>query len=117
MDSHMKYCPSCNSVKEREAFSKESKRKDGLQSKCKSCFQIYQRAHKYGISETQYRALLTHQQGLCAICHKDRDLVVDHNHDTGKVRGLLCHRCNTGLGHFEDSVEFIRAAEGYLIHD
>lgn len=114
---HDKYCPACNAVKPLHEFSRSSNHKDGYQGRCKACFSIYQRAYKYGISESQYRALLDHHQGRCGICDKERPLVVDHNHDTGKVRGLLCHPCNKALGLFGDSVETLRAAEGYLIHD
>jgi len=99
-------------------FSKAAATSDGLQAKCKSCFRIYQRAKKYGLSEKHFRLLLISQDYECAICGTpDRNLVVDHNHETGKVRGLLCGSCNTGIGMLQDSVEIIRRAEGYLIHD
>lgn len=60
----------------------------------------------YGISLGDYNELLAQQSEKCAICGKhqsefDYPLHVDHNHQTGKVRGLLCVGCNTGLGHFE----------------
>jgi hypothetical protein len=113
-----RYCPSCNTVKPLHEFSKSSGNKTGYQGKCKACFKIYQRARIYGITEEQYKALTEHHQGKCGICDKPSDkLVVDHNHVTGKVRGLLCSNCNTALGLFGDSVETLRAAEGYLIHD
>ena len=118
MDSHHKHCPACNTVKLKAEFSKQTNAKDGLQGKCRSCFRIYQRARKYGLSEEHFRLLLISQDYECAICgKKDRNLVVDHNHTTGKVRGLLCNPCNTGIGMLQDSVEIIRRAEGYLIHD
>lgn len=118
MDSHHKHCPSCNTVKHRDMFSDRKDAKDGKQGKCKSCFRIYQRSRLYGLSEKHFRVLLESQNYECAICGKpDRSLVVDHNHKTGKVRGLLCNPCNTGIGLLQDSVEVIRRAEGYLIHD
>jgi hypothetical protein len=43
------------------------------------------------------------QNGLCAICMKNDELVIDHNHETGAVRGLLCKKCNFGLGLFKNS--------------
>ena len=60
----------------------------------------------YGISLDDYNALLAHQDGKCAICGKhqtefDYPLHVDHDHQTGQVRGLLCCGCNTGLGQYE----------------
>lgn len=64
----------------------------------------------YGISLVDYKKLLSQQKEKCAICSKhqsefDYPLHVDHNHQTGKVRGLLCSGCNTGLGHFEKHKE------------
>jgi len=60
----------------------------------------------YGISLGDYNELFSQQGGKCAICRKHQSefsypLYVDHDHKTGKVRGLLCCGCNTGLGHFE----------------
>ena len=60
----------------------------------------------YGISLDDYNKLFAQQGGKCAICEKPQSefnypFYVDHNHQTGKVRGLLCCGCNTGLGHFE----------------
>lgn len=59
--------------------------------------------------------MLLEQSGLCRICcvkMKDGSTHVDHCHKTGKIRGLLCHRCNPGLAHFDDNPEtLIRAAE------
>jgi hypothetical protein len=111
-----KYCPDCNTVRPLHEFSKSAKGKDGRQGKCKSCFRVYQMAHRYGLSLQRYHALVSHHQGKCGICDKEKPLVIDHNHETGRVRGLLCQECNKGLGLFFDSVEYIRAAEGYLIH-
>lgn len=58
------------------------------------------------------------QSNLCKICLKPendfKQLSVDHNHETGIVRGLLCHKCNIGLGHFQDNVNYIQNAIMYL---
>ena len=71
---------------------------------------------KYGLTGDSYRLLLSAQGGGCAICRRNEGkLTVDHCHDTGKVRGILCQRCNTGLGHFRDSPELLREACNYLI--
>jgi len=61
-----------------------------------------------------YEKLLQEQQGRCAICRAKRELVVDHNHDTGAVRGLLCYPCNVGLGCFADDEYVLRRALKYL---
>jgi hypothetical protein len=80
---------------------------------------------KYGLTPADYANMLAAQGGVCAICnsaepmkHKKTgqafELSVDHDHRTGKVRGLLCHACNTGMGKFEDSVELLLSAVTYL---
>lgn len=58
---------------------------------------------RFGINEAEYMLLFDEQRGRCAICGgtENRRLAVDHNHKTGKVRGLLCGACNTKLGWFE----------------
>jgi hypothetical protein len=70
----------------------------------------------YGLSLQDYRALLTTQGGVCAICRKKspRALCVDHCHVTKKVRRLLCHRCNLGIGQFNDDPRLLRRAVTYL---
>jgi hypothetical protein len=69
---------------------------------------------KYGITEADYNALLAGQDGVCAICGKKPGqfkLVVDHDHVTGAVRGLLHNRCNKALGPFEwDEAVLLRTA-------
>ena len=79
----------------------------------------------YNITQEQYDQLLESQNGLCAICYKPpgaRRLAVDHDHDCcpGKkscgqcIRGLLCGRCNIGLGYFQDNIETLIQALMYL---
>jgi len=79
---------------------------------------------KYGITEEQYNTLLKNQNGVCAICKKPemilhkgitlKKLSVDHDHSTGKVRGLLCHNCNLAIGYFEDNSTVVYNAYMYL---
>lgn len=57
---------------------------------------------RYGIDETQYRQMLAEQDGKCALCLKPKKLHIDHCHDTGVVRGLLCLRCNGSLAWVEE---------------
>ena len=70
----------------------------------------------YGISGEEYRDLVIGQAGRCLICGRvpRRNLVVDHDHATGKVRGLLCHLCNQGLGALGDDPSHLSAALRYL---
>ena len=74
---------------------------------------------KYGIGIEDYNEAFAEQEGRCAICgiHQSeivKRLCVDHDHDTGEVRGLLCRGCNTGLGQFKDNTEFLANAIAYL---
>lgn len=69
----------------------------------------------YGITLEEYDAMYLKQKGLCAICQKSfAKLFIDHCHKTEKIRGLLCVKCNAGIGQFEDNVEFIKRALEYL---
>lgn len=79
----------------------------------------YIRKVHYGITDPEYQALLIKQNELCAICggppiRAGHSLSVDHCHTTGKIRGLLCSNCNTGLGLFKDSPELLEKALLYL---
>lgn len=72
---------------------------------------------KYGISENDYQNLLVKQNGVCAICQRHQRkqrLSIDHSHKTGRVRGLLCTRCNRNIGRFFDSYEMLQRAADYL---
>jgi hypothetical protein len=74
---------------------------------------------QYGMSLEDYERMLQEQSGRCAICPsevgaKGKSLAVDHCHETGRVRGLLCARCNVGIGMFQDDVSRLRNAIEYL---
>jgi hypothetical protein len=79
--------------------------------------------NRYGITEEQYDEMYEKQNGKCAICFKPAELKskkrlnVDHDHSTGKVRGLLCSSCNRGLGLFEDSKDVLISAQHYLTNN
>ena len=72
----------------------------------------------YGISAAEFDALLAAQGGRCAICGTDpaggKVWHVDHDHESGAVRGILCLGCNVGVGHFKDDPTLLRAAAHYL---
>lgn len=76
---------------------------------------------EYGITPEDFNMMHENQKGLCAICNKPElvkaNLAVDHDHNTGKVRGLLCSTCNHALGAFGDSVELLHKAIAYLESD
>ena len=74
---------------------------------------------KYGLSKKKFDEMLKAQNGSCAICGRipngrERALAIDHDHDTGQVRGLLCGKCNLGLGYFQDDVSLLKKAHTYL---
>lgn len=75
--------------------------------------------HRYHLTLDEFDRILTKQKECCAICGKHQSkfkkrLAVDHNHETGKIRGLLCSRCNMGLGFFQDDRKLLWAAINYL---
>lgn len=70
---------------------------------------------KYDITQEDYERMYEEQGGHCKICGAKKSLLyVDHCHKTGKVRGLLCSNCNTGIGQLQDNVEILRSAITYL---
>jgi hypothetical protein len=75
----------------------------------------YHIKRNYGLSPEQFFVLERNQKGLCAICKsKPKKLCIDHDHITGKVRGLLCNPCNQGLGHLRDNITNLISAINYL---
>lgn len=81
----------------------------------KSCSGNYRTAKKYKISCEEHKRLLERSGGSCMLCGKKRKLYVDHNHNTGKVRGLLCLVCNTGLGKLNaDDGEYFKKVIAYV---
>jgi hypothetical protein len=87
--------------------------------KCGQC-RIAVEVKRYGISFAEYETLLKLQGHVCAICKsperaKNGRLAVDHCHATGRVRGLLCRKCNTGIAFFHDKPEVLASAVSYLL--
>ena len=75
--------------------------------------------NQYGLTQDDYAKMFEEQNGYCKICKGhaiefSRRLAVDHCHETGKVRGLLCMFCNTGLGNFKDNIDLLEEAIAYL---
>jgi hypothetical protein len=76
---------------------------------------VAHRIKVYNLPPEEYQRLLERQGGRCAICRRnDRALGVDHDHATGRVRGLLCNSCNTAIGHLNDDPVVLAAAIAYL---
>jgi len=89
--------------------------------KCHKRSAISTRKYRTGVSEEAYEALSQSQNGKCAICHRlaievedGRALAADHDHVSGRVRGLLCRPCNTALGLLADDASRLRSAIEYL---
>lgn len=133
----MKECSICKIEKPFEDFVKRSNRKSGRQPYCKKCHNAkmrdkyssnlmkdYDLKRNYGISLNDYDKLFLEQKGKCKICethiseinkrHK-KHLCVDHCHETGIIRGLLCDSCNRGIGLLKDDANILKSAYEYLI--
>ncbi len=135
----LKNCSRCELDLPLGDFNRAANQKSGLRPECRYCRNNDERKWrnehkteialamrktklkvKFGMTLEQYEALYKKQTGRCAICGRNRSefktaLSVDHDHTTGKVRGLLCHDCNTGLGKFGDSVFTLNLAADYLL--
>lgn len=133
-------CSKCGDPKAPEQFFVRSDRPRGRSSKCKACtgnstIQVREwrtknpeaaaanrqrsRVKVYDMSIEEYNALLYKQGHACAICRKTEPggkgrWHIDHSHQTGKVRGLLCAMCNVGLGNFYDDAALLGGAIKYL---
>lgn len=129
-----KVCTKCGVSKPITEFYRDKQKATGYRPDCKKCNteQCVARAkqnrervnfnnlkHTTGVDRKLYESLLDEQKGVCAICGKpnpspDRKLSVDHCHDTLYIRGLLCTKCNFGLGYFDDDEELMKKAIIYL---
>jgi len=86
---------------------------------CKDCEKTYNFKYYYDFPLSSYKKLLKEQNESCAICgiHNSKlkeSLFLDHNHNTGKVRGLLCRKCNSGIGLLGDNMAILKKAISYL---
>ena len=118
--SGSKTCKKCNESKLKHNFLLNKSSKDGFNGWCKRCTKDSTIKNKYSISLEDYKSILNSQNNKCAICSTSipggpsNKFVIDHCHKTNKVRGLLCNRCNTGLGKLGDTVESLERALEYL---
>lgn len=124
-DGRQRICRMCDNRKAR-AYYAANKEKKATYHRLMRGYKKYQRLkQKYNLSDVQFDEMLVAQDGNCAICgHKDnRGLSVDHDHtccpgrnSCGKcVRGLLCSRCNMGLGNLGDDIEILLKSVDYLM--
>lgn len=150
-----KTCRSCGETKPGAEFARDRSKPDGCDTRCRPCAaesmrryrlehpdrvratkrRTYQKNYPkvreyrlkrlYGLTRSEYDALLAAQSGRCKICGRTethtsnggdavRELAVDHCHDTGQVRGLLCGRCNSAIGLLGHDEELLLAAVRYL---
>lgn len=124
----LKRCRKCGQTKEFADFRRRAARPDGLESACRACQQMKEASAatrerlrrgkyvaRYGITYEQVQEMIRAQDGKCRICHEVLLRPhVDHCHDTGKVRGILCVKCNSVLGYARDRVEVLEEAIKYL---
>ena len=129
-----KVCSKCKKEKSLDKFHKHANGKLGRRGDCAECSCAQKKLlhskdplkakntnlkRYYGITLDDYLEILEAQNGRCAICGTDvpsgkGTFHVDHCHDSGQVRGLLCHSCNVGLGHFKDQESLLLKAALYL---
>ena len=135
-----KCCCVCGEAKPLADFSPDKRKRHKVAHRCKACSNTMARDYRkknpemrrgihllnrYGITRDEYDALFAKQGGVCAICGRPEtagnyrcvgvcNLAVDHDHDTGAVRGLLCKACNNGIGHFKDDAKVMEAAAAYI---
>jgi hypothetical protein len=106
-------CSDCKIDKPLDEFSVDRSRKLGREYICKPCRHIRNRKNKYGLSQDQYKEMVN-STPACPICGSEEPLVIDHDHSTSEVRGLICDSCNLGLGKFKDNIESLKNAIAYL---
>lgn len=124
-------CRTCSHTKPAKDFRMYSKVSSTgkhyyRQTRCRECESLYSKTQgrvnslqrQYNMTPGEYLDLLQEQNNRCAICEEECStgwrLAVDHDHDTGEVRGLLCNKCNRGLGYFKDNTQLLSAAILYL---
>jgi len=119
----MKTCNRCLEEKPYSEFYVKNNMKDGYRNQCKVCVRSGRVAKRFDLSFYELVHMRENHSGKCDICGLQETAVVygtvktlalDHCHSTGKVRGLLCQNCNTGLGKFKDDIDLLQSAIKYL---
>jgi hypothetical protein len=131
-----KICTKCKEEKEIHLFANNPTTKDGKRHDCRECVKVYHhhyyhhygaskrptlekrqaawRKWRYGVDNSEYAKLLDSSGGACQICGEITTLCVDHQQEPFKVRGLLCGKCNKGIGLLGHDVGILRSAIAYL---
>lgn len=122
--NNQKLCSYCKIYKDFDKFGTNGNSK--LKSRCKDCQSKYNtkyhkevfRFDRYGITKDMFNKMLKDQNSKCGICETvvdENSSHIDHCHTTGKVRGILCEKCNKGLGQFNDNINYLKNAIKYLV--
>lgn len=140
LEKSRRFCPSCvrmirttefrhviKCVKgERKCIDCGTSQNFRTTSRCATCDSHYKRLRTYGLTKQQYEKMVSAQENKCIICKRHesecirrerkvfKGLVIDHCHKTGKVRGLLCIRCNVAIGYIEQEEDRIEKMIAYL---
>lgn len=125
-----KHCGRCNKHRRVKFFARRNNTLCGLSSWCRTCNRNYDHENherfkrgkkncyyirEHGVPLQTFEAQVKNQKRKCAICKRwMKKPHLDHNHTTGKLRGALCHKCNVGLGHFDDNPKLLCKALKYL---
>lgn len=113
-----KRCPQCEQVKPHSEWEPNKSASDGWASYCRKCRAERNRIsyfkRKYGLTPAELDVMVAEQHGICCICLAGPAEHVDHCHETGRVRGVLCFSCNAALGQFKDRPDVMRRAATYV---
>jgi hypothetical protein len=124
-----KWCPGCKTFLALDAFGSNRAQSDGLTTYCRPCHNAkgkafytekygstrhYHLRRRYGLGAAEVAAMIEAQGGLCAACGIKEPKHVDHDHDTGAVRGILCFTCNVALGNVKDNLSTLQLLASYL---
>ncbi|WP_347056842.1 endonuclease VII domain-containing protein [Blastococcus sp. HT6-30] len=130
MPDGSKWCPDCGNVQPVAGFPRSRAAASGYGTYCLPCHnergkasrakvggsRTYHLARRYGITAAEADVMLAAQGGVCAVCRTNPAEHVDHDHQTGAVRALLCFNCNGGLGQFRDDPDLLHMAAFYVQH-
>lgn len=130
-------CKGCNEEKDVSLFPKDTRKESGIRPRCKACYAAANKKARqirgwtekdkdvrlqrtFGLKPGQYDEMLASQDYKCAVCGKteqenNKRLAVDHCHKTGKIRKLLCHKCNCALGLVDDDKDKLSSMISYLM--